>query len=205
MKLYYTQGACSLAVRIIINEIGLDCEYESVDLKTKKTEKNNDFLSVNPKGAVPTLQLNDKQILTENLIIQMYLVDEFKATKLCPPIGDLSRYTVLGWSNYISTELHKTFGNLFNPAITSEMREKIFIPAIKSKLSYVNKQLGKTNFIAGDHFTMPDAYLFVMLLWASKMGIDTKELTHLTRYFSELHHKPSIVKSLKEESLEMAA
>ena len=50
MKLYYSKGACSLIVRIIINELGLDCEYESVDLKTKKTQTGKDFLTINPKG-----------------------------------------------------------------------------------------------------------------------------------------------------------
>ncbi|ARG97879.1 glutathione transferase GstA [Legionella micdadei] len=205
MKLYYSKGACSLAVRIIINEIGLDCEYESVNLKTKKTEKNEDYLAINPKGAVPSLELDKKEILTENVVIQQYLVDKFKATNLCPEIGDFHRYHVLAWSNYISTELHKTFGNLFNPAITSEMRENIFIPAIRKKLGYVDKQLSKTNFIAGDHFTMADAYLFVMLLWASQMNIDIKEFTHLSRYFAELNKRSAVIKSLKEESLDMAA
>jgi len=204
MKLYYAKAACSLAVRIIINEIGLDCEYESVDLKTKKTEKNKDYLTINPKGAVPALELDDKTILTENLIIQQYLVDAFKATKLCPPLGDSARYSILEWSNYISTELHKGFGNLFNPAIPSDMKEKIFIPIIKTKLNYIDKQLAKNNFITGNHFTMPDAYLFVILLWASSMKIDIKGYAYLTPYFAELHKRPSIIKSLKEENLEVA-
>jgi len=37
MKLYYAKSVCSLAVRIIIHELNLSCEYESVDLKTKIT------------------------------------------------------------------------------------------------------------------------------------------------------------------------
>ena len=65
MKLYYTKGACSLAARIIINELALTCEYEAVDLKTKRTEKNQDFLQINPKGAVPTLETKNGEILTK--------------------------------------------------------------------------------------------------------------------------------------------
>jgi len=65
MKLYYTKGACSLATRIIVNEVGLPCEYESVDLASKKTETGQDFYTINPKGAVPTLITNNDETLTE--------------------------------------------------------------------------------------------------------------------------------------------
>ncbi|KTC85651.1 MULTISPECIES: glutathione transferase GstA [Legionella] len=205
MKLYYSKGACSLAVRIVINEIGLDCEYESVDLKTKKTEKNNDYLSINPKGGVPALELDNKQVLSENIIIQQYLVDEYKATHLCPPMGDLNRYFVLGWSNYVSSELHKGFSNLFNSAIPAELKETIFIPVIKKKFDYVDKHLAKNNFLTGDQFAMPDAYLFVILLWASNMKIDLNEYAHLRRYFAELQKRPAIIKSLREENIDLAA
>ena len=70
MKLYYSPGACSLAVRIVIHELGLQCDYERVDLRTKVTEAGTDFLKINPKGAVPTLQLDNGEIITENQVIQ---------------------------------------------------------------------------------------------------------------------------------------
>ncbi|MBA2655602.1 MAG: glutathione transferase GstA [Tatlockia sp.] len=203
MKLFYTKGACSLAVRIIINEIGIDCAYEAVDLKTKKTADSKDFLAINPKGAVPALELDSKQIITENLVIQQYLVDEFKATNLCPPLGNLKRYTVLSWSNYVSSEVHKSFANLFNPLITKEMDEQIFIPMILKKFKYLNTELGKHAYLVEDQFTMPDAYLFVMLLWAKNMNLDLGNLTHLKVYFAELVQRASIKKSLQEEGIEI--
>lgn len=199
MKLYYSKGACSLAVRIIINELGLDCDYEAVNLKTKKTEKDNDYFTINPKGGVPALELDNKQVLTENLIIQQYLVDQNKATELCPPLGNLQRYVVLSWSTYISTEVHKSFSNLFNPQITKEMQEQIFIPMIKRKFDYLNKQLANHPYLTGEHFAMPDAYLFVMLLWATNMKIDLPD--NLKQYFAKLHKRPAIKKSLEEEGL----
>src|SRR5688572_12009519 len=113
MKLYYSKGACSLAVRIILHEIGAACEFEAVDLATKKTETGMDFLKINPKGAVPTLILDDKAILTENAVIQQYLAEKYHATQLLPPLGDMKRYRVLEWLNFISTDLHKSCGPLF--------------------------------------------------------------------------------------------
>lgn len=199
MKLYYSPGACSLVVRIIINELGLHSEYESVNLKTKQTEHKKDFLSINPKGAVPALQLDNGEILTENAVILQFLADRANAFQLLPETGDIKRYRVLEWLNYITTELHKTFGAMFNPAIPQELKDSLYLNMIKTKLTYVNKSLKPGSFLFGDHFTLPDAYLYVMLRWAQMFQLDLKEWSNLKAYFSSLSSRKSIIQSLKEE------
>lgn len=201
MKLYYSKGACSLAVRITIHEIGLDCEYEAVDLKTKKTEKDGDYLKINPKGAVPALVLDSKDVLTENCVIQQYLADQFNATQLLPPIEDFKRYRVLEWLNFISTDIHKTFGPLFNPDMPQEIKNTFFIPLVKKKLTFAESYLGNNAFLLGDAFTLADSYLFVMLFWLGKFKLNIQEWPKLADYFERLKKRPSIEKSLAEEKL----
>ena len=199
MKLYYTPGACSLVVRIIINEIGLHCEYEAVDLRRKKTASGKDYLTLNPKGAVPLLQLENGTFITENAVILQYLADDSKATNLLPPVGDFNRYCVLEWLNYITTEVHKGFGALFNSSIPQETKDTIFIPMLKLKFAYINKRLQNRSYLVGDHFTLPDAYLFVMLGWARHFKMDMTEWTELNRYQAELNKRKSIQQSLIQE------
>lgn len=203
MKLYYTKGACSLVVRIIINEIGVKSDYEAVDLKNKKTEHSVDFFSINPKGSVPTLETDDRQILTENAIILQYLADHYKATKLLPPVNDFQRYRVLEALNYIATELHKSFGFLFNPQIPQEVKSAVLIPLIKKKFEHLNKALLKGAYLLGDTMTLPDAYFFVMLLWAKNFSISFAEFSEVTRFFDDLRQRPSVAKSLQEEGLQV--
>lgn len=199
MKLYYTQGACSLVCRITINELNLPCEFESVDLRSKKTESGKDFLTVNPKGYIPVLKLDDGHILTENAVILQYLADTHKATNLLPAIGKFERYQVLEWLNFCTTEMHKGIGVMFNPAITQSMKEEIFIPAVKKKLDFLNKHLEHSTWLCGDHFMLPDAYMFVMLFWLGHFKVDVKNWPHLSRYFDDLNKRPSIQKSIKQE------
>jgi glutathione S-transferase len=201
MKLYYTKGACSLAVRIVINEIGIKAEYEAVDLATKKTENGLDFLQINPKGAVPTIITDENETLTENAVIQQYLTDRYKADNLLPPCGNFQRYRVLEWLNFITTELHKSFGLLFNPQLPTEVKNGIIIPLIKKKFSYIEATLKQNEYLCEKKFTLPDAYLFVMLLWAKNFQIDISENTGISRYFTELQKRASIQQSLKEEKL----
>lgn len=201
MKLYYSKGACSLAVRIIIHEIGILCEFESVDLKTKRTETGVDFLKINPKGAVPVLLVEGKNILTENAVIQQYLADQHKAYELLPSVNAWDRYHVLEWLNFMSSDLHKGFGPLFNPHVPAEIKETIFKKALKSKLEFVNDCLQKTTYLTGEHFTLPDSYLFVMLRWLVHFDMALNEYAHLARYFSVLKNRKSVAKALAEEGL----
>jgi glutathione S-transferase len=202
MKLYYSRGACSFAVRILIHELNLEASFESVNLQTKKTETGENYLTINPKGSVPALLTKDNEILTENAIIHQYLADTYKAYELLPPVGDFKRYRILEWVNFVATELHKGFGPFFNPAVTQEMRDQIFIPIIKKKLDIVNYQLEKNKYLAGDHFTLPDAYMCVISLYVKKFEIEKPEWTHLSRYFAELRKRKSVHQSLEEEHLE---
>lgn len=199
MKLYYTKGACSLVVRIILNELGQHADFEAVDLRTKKTDTHQDFLSINPKGAVPALALDNGKVLTENAVILQYLADTAKATQLLPGLGDFNRYQVLEWLNYITTELHKSFGPLFNPTMPESIKEQFFIPLITSKFHYINKHLEHHEYLFGSQFTLPDAYLFVMLRWAAYFKIDLNECKNLTRYSDVLNKREAIQLSLKQE------
>lgn len=200
MKLYYSKGACSLAVRIVINELDLPCEYESVNLATKKTQTGEDFYKINPKGYVPALLTAEKQLLTENMVIQQYLADTHPKGNLLPPLGKFERYRVLEWLAFISTELHKGFSPLFNPSIDAQVKNEIFISSLQKKFGFLNQQIGNKKFLMGDHFTLPDAYLFVMLYWGEKLALDISAHTNLSRYYAELKKYPSIEKSLRQES-----
>lgn len=201
MKLYYSKGACSLAVRIILHELNLSCDYEAVDLKTKKTETGQDYLMINPKGAVPALMLDDGQILTENGAVQQYLADTYHANQLLPPINDFNRYRVLEWLNYAASDIHKGFGPLFNHELSDDIKEKIFKPALEKKFNGLDHHLKENKFLMGDQFTLPDAYLFAMLRWFKMFKIDMNRWPNIVRYFEELNGRASISKSLEEEGL----
>lgn len=200
MKLYFSKGACSLVVRIIINEIGIKCDYESVDLRTKKTEQGDDFFKINPKGSVPTIQLDNGDILTENAVILQYLADMNNASNLLPKITDFKRYRVLEMLNYVATEFHKTIATLFNPSLTDDTKEK-FRTMIKSKCQFIDKHLSNHHYLVGESFTLPDAYFFVMLTWLAHFKFDLAEWTNINRYFAELNKRKSVHQSLVEEQL----
>ncbi len=122
MKLYYQPGTCSLSPHIILREAGLDFSVIKVDLKTKKTENGDDFLAVNPKGQVPTLLLDNNEILTEGSVIVQYIADQKPERKLIAPAGTMERYHQLECLSYISSEIHKGYSPLFLPGTPDNYR-----------------------------------------------------------------------------------
>src|SRR5260221_8254374 len=109
IKLYYTPGACSLSPHIVASEAGLAVDLVKVDLAEHKTESGEDYTTVNPKGYVPALRLDDGTVLTEGPAIVQYLADQKPGSGLIPAAGSIDRYRVQEWLNFIGTELHKNF------------------------------------------------------------------------------------------------
>jgi glutathione S-transferase len=200
MKLYYANKTCSVAIRILIHELGLKADYEAVDLKTKKTATGADYFQINPKGSVPAIVTANNEILTENSVIQQYLADVNHAAHLLPPIGDMKRYRILELLNFITTDLHKGCGPFFNPKVTDEMKSEIFRPILKKKLDYIDKVIEDKKYLMGDAFTLADIYMYVILSWFPGVGLQYSDFKNFEKYFVELKNRKSIQQSIAEEA-----
>jgi glutathione S-transferase len=200
MKLFYTPGACSLSPHIVLLEAGLPFTMEKVDLKTKKTEKGSDFTTINSKGAVPALQLDDGRVLTEGAAVVQYLADQKPDLGLAPRAGSFERYQLVELLNYIASELHKGFSPLFNPSISADWKTAV-LANLDKKFQWLTTYLGTKNYLMGDTFTVADAYLFTVLSWSSHVGIDLAKYHVLTAYLARVGHRPKVQEALKAEGL----
>lgn len=200
MKLYYATGACSLTPHIVSRESDVNVELIRVDTKSHLTEQGVDFYTINPKGSVPCLQLNDGQLLTEGPIICQYLADQANNTQLMPAAGTLARYRVMEWQNYITSELHKSFSPLFNPNAGAETKA-LFAEQLKAKFTWLSSKLENTAYLTGDDFTAADAYLFVVTNWAKFVGLDLSHLSALQAFMQRVAARPAVQMALKAEGL----
>lgn len=200
MKLYYSPGACSLSPHIVLRETGLPFDLERVDLKTKQTETGADYRAINPKGYVPALRLDGDSILTEGPAIVQYLADRVPDRKLAPPSGTLERYRLMEWLNFITSELHKSFGALFNPQASEDW--KAFVRGLLGqRLDYVAAQLDGQDYLMGDAFAVADAYLFTVLNWGQWTGIDIGKWPALKAYHARMAARPAVRAALVAEKL----
>ncbi len=200
MKLFYSPGACSLSPHITLHETGLEHQAEKVDLKAKTTETGANYLSINPTGQVPALQLDDGTLLTEGPAIVQYIADLAPASGLAPANGTKERYQLQSILNMISTELHKGFSPLFRPT-TPEDYKTIAHENLEKRFRLIEQQLSSRDYLTGSTFTVADGYLFVMLLWADRMKIDLSGFPHITAFKKRVASRPGVQAALQHEGL----
>jgi glutathione S-transferase len=200
MKLYYSPGACSLSPHIVARELGLPIEIEKADLGSKKTASGGDFLAINPKGQVPTLVLDDGQVLTEGPVIVQYLADRKPEAGLLPAAGTMERYRVQEWLNFVTSELHKGYTPLFG-ANTPEEFKKIGRENLTKKYQRLDAHLKGKSYLMGDRFTVADAYLFTVTNWAGHVGVDLSGFANLQAFQKRVAERPKVREAMKEEGL----
>ncbi|MHB1140442.1 MAG: glutathione transferase GstA [Sulfuricaulis sp.] len=200
MKLYYTPGACSMAVNITLHESGQKFDLVKVDLSQHKTESGEDYYTINPKGYVPALKLDNGEVLTEDAVLLQYVADQKPEAGLAPKAGTMERYRLLEWLNFISSEMHKTLGALFNPGITPEWKQDR-IALFGRRCDYLVKALGSKPYLMGDKFTIADAYLFTILGWADYFKLDMGKWPALRQYSTRIAARPAVQAAMKAEGL----
>ena len=194
MKLYYSPGACSLADHIALHEAGLSFDHVKVDLKAKQTEHGEDYTTINPKGYVPALTLDSGEMLSENVAILDWIAHQSAAIK---PQGALGHTHQLELLAFISTEIHKSFAPFFQGG--SDEQKQAAGDKIAKRMAYLAGPLGRHDYLMGDAFSVADAYLFVMLLWAGKNGLDVT--APLAAFRDRMMQRDGVTKAMTHEGL----
>jgi len=200
MKLYYSPGACSLSPHIVLHQLGVPFEPVLASTKTHKLVDGTDYYTINPKGYVPLLELDDGQRLSEGPAILQYLADKEAPKGLIAAPGTMPRYRQVEWLNFISSELHKSYSPLFNPAMPEEGKA-VFRKRLRGRYEYLDQQLEGKSFLMGDKFSVPDAYLFTVSNWAKHVGVDVTDLKNVQAFMTRMAARPAVQAAMKAEGL----
>jgi glutathione S-transferase len=203
MKLYYMPAACSLAPHIALREAGLPFDLELVG-RDKKTKSGEDYLGINPKGAVPAIKLENGEVLTEGAVIQQYIADKAPTKKLAPAAGTPERYRLQEWLNYIASEMHKGIGQLFNPAMPEEFKAAVKKGLAEKQFPFIEKALAGRDYLMKD-FTVVDGYLFTVMNWTNFHKIDLSAFPNIVAYMKRVAARPAVQEAMKAEGLLKAA
>jgi glutathione S-transferase len=200
IKLYYSPGACSLAPHIVLHEAGLAFTPVLASTKTHKLADGTDYYTINPKGYVPLLELDDGQRLSEGPVITQYIADQVPHKKLAPPAGTMERYRLMEWLNFLTSEVHKGFSPLFNPARPEEAKA-LFRQKVGERLKWVDSQLEGRDYLMGSQFTIADAYLYVLAGWSGAVGVEIGALKHLGAFMQRMNARPAVQAARQAEGL----
>ena len=201
MKLYYSPGACSLAVHIALREAGLPFESRQVDLATHRLADGADYLEVNPRGYVPLLELDDGSRHTEVAALLQHIGESAPASGLLPAVGTTARLETLQWLTFVSSELHKVFSPWLWHKETADSTRKECKDRIARRFTELESVLAGRSFLVGEQFTVADAYLFTIASWAPLLGLSLKPYPQLKAYLDLVAARPAVRAALQAEGL----
>jgi glutathione S-transferase len=204
MKLYADAMACSLATHVALVATGLPFELIWVDNKAKRTDDGRDYYTINPKGLVPALELDDGTVLTEGAAVLQYIGDRAPQAQLVPPPDSAARYRLQEWLNFIATELHKS---VFNPyfgahkqnVLPPDALQRYVLGLLEARFDYLETQLAQRTWLAAEHFTVADAYLLVILNWAVHVQMPMPRWPAIAAYHQRLLGQPAVREALRRE------
>lgn len=199
MKLYYSPGACSLAVHIALSEAGLPFAAVKVDLRTHQLADGTDYYAINPKGYVPMLELDDGSRLTEVAVLLQVVADRVPGT-LAPVYGGLDRYRAMESLAFLATEVHKQMSPLWYPT-TPDATKEAQRAKLATRLAALEPVLAAQPYLTGAGFGIADAYLFTLLNWAPMLKLDLSPYPALRAYHARVAARPAVRRALVAEGL----
>ena len=189
-----------MAPHIVAREAGHKVDLEKVDIPAKKTAGGEDYWTINPKGYVPALKMDDGQVLTEVGVIIQYLADRKPESGLTAKMGTMERYRQMEAVNFAATEIHKQLGALFNPKMTPAMKE-VQLGTVERRFNALEKLLAGKQYITGDKYTVADAYLFTVLNWTKGLKIDLDKWPNIKNLVARVAARPAVQETMKAEGL----
>jgi len=199
MKLYYAPDTCSLSPHIVLRELELEFELVKVDNRSKLTTDGRDFRTINPKGYVAALELDDGQILTEGPAIVQYLADIKPEKGLAPRADTWARVRLQEWLNFITSEIHAGSAPLFNRMLSEDIKA-IFREKLFRQFDFLQRTLSETTYLTGPSFSVADAYLFTVLGWCRLFSIELNRWPALSAYRDIINARPAVQAALLAEA-----
>jgi glutathione S-transferase len=205
MKLYYSPGACSLGIHVLLEEIGKPYQTEVVNLR-EGAQYQPTFTSINPKSKVPTLVRDDGSVLTEFPAIAHWLARTNPDNKLLPEDAE-SQARVLEALDYVVATLHMQGASRifrpenFSPNAADQEKAKARGKEIFEKgLSLIDKQLAGKEYVTGA-FSIADAALFYVEFWGAAR-LQIKLPPNCEAHYKRMLARPAVQKAMQAENLQ---
>jgi glutathione S-transferase len=205
-QLYYSPGACSLAIHVILNELNQPFEAINVSIQEGKN-RSPEFLKLNPRGQVPVL-VEDGKPLREGAAIIIYLLEKHSSPML--PKSGWERAKALEWIMFGNASMHPAYGRMFLASKTQDQAVKDYL--FKTTSEQINKlwqlvdaQLAETPFICGQDWSAGDILLSVFANWNSYFSVPITLGDNVKRMIKNVISRPAYQKALQTEKIQYKA
>lgn len=203
MKLYYGPFACSLAPHVLLEELGVTFTPQLVDLRQQQNE-SADYRAINPRAAVPALELPSGEVLTENIAILLWLAETHPGAGLWPETP-LEKARALEWMSLLASTFHFSARMLWRTELYANSEEgKAFLQANYRQrylelLAQAEARFGDGPWVMGERYTVVDAHLLPYVRWPRFWKLDLAAFPKLQAWQARMVERPAVLRALARE------
>ena len=170
MKLYGIPGWGSAIVEAQLVWYGAPFEFEKIGDLFKEKDAAQRLRALNPLAQVPTLVLDDGEVMTESAAITLYLADLYGMGDLVPMPGESERAKFLRWLVFITSNIYPTYTYADDPSrfVKGEEAQAAFkesVDAYQKRLYGMLHDACPGPFFLGQRFSAIDIYIAVLSHW----------------------------------------
>jgi glutathione S-transferase len=204
LKLYYAPGTCALASYIALEEAGAGYTTERLSLKTNQ-QNSPDYLKLNPKGRVPTLE-TERGVLTETPAILAFIAQSFPQSRLAPLDDAFAFAEVQSFNNYLCATVHvahahKQRGARWATEETTFADMKRMVPkTVGACFALIERAMLRGPWVMGEQYTICDPYLYTLTTWLEGDSVDIATLPKVADHRKRMEGRPAVQKVLAEQN-----
>jgi glutathione S-transferase len=192
--------------RIVIFEHKLDIDIHEIDVANKEN-LSEDFLSINPRGTVPALKLDDGCIIADSLAIGMYLdscgtsdslfgYDPYQKSKVIEKTTQCEDF-YLGIQEQFRNSLdrYKDRGlpgaNPYKQIPELVDRGKL---RVSNGLHLIEKSLNLSKYLAGDYYSFADITMYVYMMFGTKvLKLQYEDYPNLMSWLKRIESRDAVI------------
>ena len=200
MKLYNSIGPNPHVVRMFVQELGVELETVEVDLMAGEN-RQEDHLTRNPSGQMPTLELDSGDFISEITVICDYLDELQGYTDLMGKTSEARAETRM-WTRRIDLQIVEPLTNGFRFSEGHDFfKDRLrLIPQAaddlktlaQERITWLDGQIKDKEFICGDRFSLADIMFYCFLNFGTTVGQplneDNKNIVNL---YNKIHSRQS--------------
>lgn len=195
MRLYYAPGTISVAVAIALHEANISFEPRKVDFKIAEQTKP-DYLAINPKGRVPTLDVNGT-LLTETGALLDYIATLNPKAELVPDDA-IEAARMRSVMYYLASTMHVNHAHGMrasrwadDPNSHKDMAAKV-PQTMAASAAFIENEYMLDPFVMGSKLTIADPYTFAVCNWLEGDQVRVSDYPKIARFLNMMRARPSV-------------
>jgi glutathione S-transferase len=197
----YLPSQNAYKVRLLLNHLGRPYRTELVSIFEGEGQRQ-EFLALNPMGAVPVLQLEDGRAIAESNAILCYLGEGSAYL----PDDAYDRAKVMQWLSFERSYISPSIATLRYWTLTGKLERMAGIEGRRAigvkALKVLERELADRPFIAGRAYTIADMSLFAYTHRADEAGFDLGDYPAVTAWIARVKAQPGYLAEMYPYSID---